>query len=186
MGKKLITGGVRALFPHLFKPHAMDDNETKKYSVIALIDKSDLKTVDSIKAAIDSEIWKRWGGRAGNLNIQSPLHDGDGFKPNSNTPYGSDFHGCYFLTAKSTEAPGVVDANLNPITDQKAISNNDVLRLSIELYPYDRSGRRGVYVELLNVQQVSKGGGPKPKPTAAEDFGAVEIESETETEDFLQ
>lgn len=183
---KFITDAVRTLFPHLHTPRAMGENEEKKYSVVAFIDKSDVKAVERINAAIDSVASKRWGATASMLNIQSPLHDGDGLGLTTGKPYGPDYHGCYFLTPKNTEAPDVVDVNLKPITDPNAITNGDILKLSIEFCAYEKSGRRGVSVKLLNVQLVSKGRGQKPKSTAAEDFGPVENQTESEAEDFLQ
>ena len=185
MGTKVITEILRAKFPHLFEARALEGDKEPKFSITALIDKSDTKTLDRVHAAIDFEINKRWGAKASLVKIHSPLHDGDGLKPSSQEPYGPDCYGCYVLNAKSTDAPGVVDANLKPITDPKAISFNDTFRLSLDISTYEKSGRRGVYVALVNVQQVAKGG-PKPKRTAAEDFGVVESQTENETEDFLQ
>lgn len=183
MGTKIISKRLRGIYAHLHEARLMTGDTVPQFSIRAVIDKSDTETLDQFNAAINHEIDKRWGDKAGMLNIHSPLRDGDGLN-SLQKPFEERLHGCFFLDAKSYEAPGVVDANLKPITDRKAISGDDTFKLSIEFYPYDRSGRRGISVELFNVQQVAKAP-PRTKRSAAEDFAVVENNVENE-EDFLQ
>ena len=48
---QVVTGEVRLSFVNLFEPRAMKEGDEPKYSVTAIIPKSDTKTVEAIKAA---------------------------------------------------------------------------------------------------------------------------------------
>jgi hypothetical protein len=184
MGTNIITKNLRAIYPHLHEPRVVGKDSVPKYSIRAVIDKSDTQTLDQLNAAINHEINKRWGEKAGVLNIHSPLRDGDGLN-SLQKEYDERLHGCYFLDVKNEEAPGVVDANLKPITDPKAISDDDTIKLSLEIYPYENPSRRGISAKLLNVQHVAKAP-PKTKRSAAEDFTVIENKVENEEDDFLR
>ncbi len=185
MGTKVITGTVRGSNVHLFVARAINSSETPKFGMTALIPKSDSKTLAALRAAETAEIKKKWGNTPPSSKIHSPIHDGDGMKPTDGTPYGAECNGCYVLSVSSKEAPGVVDAQVKPITDPAVISYRDTFRLSLDAFAYETAGRRGVSFALVNVQQIEKAP-PKTRRTAAEDFGAVVNEQIEAEEDFLQ
>ena len=51
---KVITGKVRFSYANVFEPTAMQDGQTPKYNVSIIISKSDTKTVEAIKKAIEA------------------------------------------------------------------------------------------------------------------------------------
>ena len=77
---KVITGKVRFSYVQVFEPKAMNESSTPKYSISLIIPKGDKKTLDKIKAAIESAIEEgktsKWGGKVPK-NLKTPLRDGD-------------------------------------------------------------------------------------------------------------
>ena len=51
---KVVTGVCRFSYANLWEPKAMDENSKAKYSVSLIIPKSDTKTLDKIRAAIQA------------------------------------------------------------------------------------------------------------------------------------
>ena len=85
----------------------------KKYSLIAIIDKKDLHTLEMINETLEyvkNKSVAKWGGSIP-ANCKSPLHDGDVEKPDNPI-----FRGCYYIAAKSKQPPQIVDQNVQPIT----------------------------------------------------------------------
>ena len=80
----------------------------KKYSLIAIIDKKDLHTLEMINETLEyvkNKSVAKWGGSIP-ANCKSPLHDGDVEKPDNPI-----FRGCYYIAAKSKQPPQIVDQN---------------------------------------------------------------------------
>ena len=101
----------RFSFLHCWEPDSVNGSEPK-YSVSAIIPKSDTKTVSAIKAAIEvakQESLPKWGGKVPS-NLKLPLRDGDIDRPEDEA-----YAGCYFLNANSREKPQVVDKQVQPI-----------------------------------------------------------------------
>ena len=102
----------RFSFLHCWEPDSVNGSEPK-YSVSAIIPKSDTKTVSAIKAAIEvakQESLPKWGGKIP-PNLKLPLRDGDIDRPEDEA-----YAGCYFLNANSREKPQVVDKQVQPIS----------------------------------------------------------------------
>ena len=105
----------RFSFLHCWEPDSVNGSEPK-YSVSAIIPKSDTKTVSAIKAAIEvakQESLPKWGGKIP-PNLKLPLRDGDIDRPEDEA-----YAGCYFLNANSREKPQVVDKQVQPISAYK-------------------------------------------------------------------
>ena len=107
----------RFSYLHCWEPDSVNGSEPK-YSVSAIIPKSDTKTVNAIKAAIEQakkDSVSKWGGKVpGNLKL--PLRDGDIDRPDDEA-----YAGCYFFNANSRQAPQVVDSKVQPILDQSEV-----------------------------------------------------------------
>lgn len=166
---RVITGKVRFSYAHVFEPAAINDSEAKKYSVSILIPKSDKKTLEKIKSAIDAATQAGlalWGGTKPKM-LKTPLRDGDLEKDDE------VYEGCFFINANSNEKPGIVDANLDEILDKSEFYSGCYGRASINFYPYSVSGSKGIACGLNNLQKLEdgtrlSGGGA----SAAEDFGS--------------
>ncbi len=126
----------------------------QKYSVSALICKEDVETIERIQKTIEYVIdqsVQKWGGRVP-ANLKNPLRDGDIEKPDNPI-----YKNCYFINAKSKEAPQIVDCNVQPITNQTEIYSGCYGKISITFYGYNYSGAKGIGAWLGNIQKIRNG-----------------------------
>ena len=168
----------RFSFLHCWEPDSVNGSEPK-YSVSAIIPKSDTKTVNAIKAAIEvakQESLPKWGGKIP-PNLKLPLRDGDIDRPEDEA-----YAGCYFLNANSREKPGVVDRKRIPITDPLGVYSGCYVRASINFYPFNVNGNKGVAAGLSNVQFWSDGEPLTSRVRAEDEFDALDVDDD---EDFL-
>ena len=85
----------------------------------------------------------------------------------------------YFINANSGTAPGIVDADRNPIIDRSEMYSGVKGRASINLYAYNVNGNRGIACGLNNLQKISDGTPLGGKSRAEDDFATED------DEDFL-
>ena len=152
-----------------------------KFSVSLIIPKSDIKTVQKINAAIEAAYQEGQSKLKGNSKsvpalsiLKTPLRDGDLERPDDEA-----YKGCYFINANSATAPGIVDADRQPILDRSEMYSGVKGRASINLYAYNVNGNRGIACGLNNLQKISDGT-PLGGKTRAEDDFATE-----DDDDFL-
>ena len=167
----------RFSYLHCWEPDSVNGGDPK-YSVSAIIPKSDTKTVNAIKAAIEQakkDSVSKWGGKVP-ANLKLPLRDGDIDRPDDEA-----YAGCYFFNANSRQAPQVVDSKVQPILDQSEVYSGCYGKISVTFYGYNSNGNRGIACGLGNIQKTrdgeSLGGG---RVSAETDFGAFAAD-----EDFL-
>ena len=60
----------------------------------------------------------------------------------------------FFLNANSTQKPGIVDKDLNEILDPDEVYSGSWGRASINFYPFNTNGNKGVGVGLNNIQKL--------------------------------
>ena len=168
MSTKVVTGKVRFSYVNVFEPQVPLAGGDPKYSVTLLIPKSDTVTVGKIKQAIAEareNFCKKNGANALPVNPVSPLHDGDGVKPNSGEPYGPECKGCWVLSTSASEKqkPVVVDEFGNEISgpgkvcpDPSAVYSGCYGRASINFYGYNNV-RKGVGAGLLALKKLHDG-----------------------------
>ena len=170
MSTKIVTGKVRFSYANVFEPTAMDENQEKKYNVSILIPKSDKATLAKVQAAIEEAtqqgVASKFGGKKP-AALKTPLRDGDIDKPEDDS-----YAGHFFINAKSTRKPQIVDANLDPIMSQDEFYSGCYGRASINFYAYAQAGSKGIAAGLENLQKLEDGerlgGGGS---SAAQDFG---------------
>lgn len=167
---KVVTGKVRFCYANVFEPTAMNEGDTPKYNVCILIPKSDTKTVEKIKAAIEAAKAAgkaKLADKSGRIpaTIKTPLRDGDDER-------GDDpaFEGMYFINANSQRKPSIVDKDLNPIMDKSEFYSGCYGRASINFYAFNVSSK-GIAAGLNNLQKLADGEMLSGGSTADEDFG---------------
>ena len=178
MSIKVITGKVRASFVHVFEPQSINGSEPK-YSCSLIIPKSDTVTVGKIREAIDQakqEGVPKWGGKIP-PNLKLPLRDGDVDRPED--PAYAD---SYFINATSQELPGVVDRKRVKITDPLVIYSGCYIRASINIYPFNANGNRGIAAGLANIQFWEDGEPLNGRVRAEDEFDALD---DDDADDFL-
>ncbi len=168
-------GEVRLSYVNVFEPQTRPGSTDAKYGVTVLVPKSDMATKAAIDAAIEaavtSGVTKCWSGVRPPVP-SLPIHDGDGPRPSDGQPYGAECRGCWVFTASSKNAPGVVDANVQPILDPRKVYSGVWGRVNISFFPYNNNGKKGIGCGLNHVQ-VLRDGEPLVDRVSAEDaFGA--------------
>ena len=143
-----------------------------KYSVSLIIPKADTKTVEKIQAAIQAAYEDGQSKLKGNGKsvpalsvIKTPLRDGDAERPDDEA-----YKNSYFINANSATAPGIVDADRNPILERSEVYSGVYGRASISLYAFNSNGNRGIACGLNNLQKISDGEPLGGKPRAEDDF----------------
>ena len=165
----------RFSYLHCWEPDSVNGGDPK-YSVSAIIPKSDTKTVNAIKVAIEQakkDSVSKWGGKVP-ANLKLPLRDGDIDRPDDEA-----YAGCYFFNANSRQAPQVVDSKVQPILDQSEVYSGCYGKISVTFYGYNSNGNRGIAAGLGNIQKLKDGESLGGRTNAADDFQTED------DEDFL-
>ena len=170
METKVVTGKVRFCYVNVFEPTAMAEGDTLKYNICVLIPKSDTKTLEKIKQAIEAA---KQAGKAkladknGKIpsTIKLPLHDGD--EERGDDPA---YEGMYFINANSNRKPSIVDKELNPIMSKDEFYSGCYGRASINFYAYNVQSK-GIAAGLGNLQKLEDGEPLAGGSSADEDFG---------------
>jgi hypothetical protein len=178
---KVITGpNTRWSYANVWEPKSINGG-TPRYSVSLIIPKSDTVTLNKIKAAIEAaykegEVKLRGNGKSvpALSAIKKPLRDGDAERPDDEA-----YKNAYFVNANATTAPGIVDADLNPILTRSEVYSGVYGRASITFYAFNSSGNKGIACGLNNLQKIRDGEPLGGKASAASDFAT------DDDEDFL-
>lgn len=173
---KVVTGVVRLSYANVWEPASINGSNPK-YSVSLIIPKDDDKTIAAINQAVDNAIRDgaaKFGGKIppkGALKL--PLRDGDTERDDE------AYKNAYFVNANSTTAPQIVDLSVQPILDRSEVYSGCYARVSINFYPFNTNGNKGIACGLGNIQKVRDGEPLGGKSSAADDF------STDNTDDFL-
>lgn len=170
---KVITGvKTRWSYANVWDPKAPLGGGAPKYSVSLIIPKSDTATVEKIKAAIEAAYVEGESKLKGNgksvpplSTIKTPLRDGDLERPDD-----PNYANSYFINANSSTAPGIVDADRNPILERSEVYSGVYGRASINLYAFNSNGNKGIACGLNNLQKISDGEPLGGKSRAEDDF----------------
>lgn len=153
-----------------------------KFSVSLIIPKSDTVTVNKIKAAIQAAYEEGESKLKGNSRsvpplsaIKTPLRDGDAERPDDPA-----YANSYFINANSTTAPGIVDADRNPILERSEVYSGVYGRASINLYAFNTNGNKGIACGLNNLQKIRDGEPLGSRSRAEDDF-----DIDDDDDDFL-
>ena len=103
----------------------------------------------------------------------------DGFKVvegRANRKYTDDeaYADSYFINANSGTAPGIVDADRQPILDRSEVYSGVYGRASINFYAFNSNGNKGIACGLNNLQKIKDGESLGGKSRAEDDFDTEE------------
>ena len=177
---KVITGvDTRWSYANVWDPKSINGG-TPKYSVSLIIPKSDTKTIEKVRAAIQAAYEEGQSKLKGNGKtvpqlkvLKTPLRDGDLERPDDEA-----YANSYFINANSASAPGIVDADRQPIIDHSEVYSGVYGRASINFYAFNSNGNKGIACGLNNLQKIRDGESLGGKSRAEDDFN-------DEDEDFL-
>jgi ABC-type glycerol-3-phosphate transport system substrate-binding protein len=179
---KVITGkDTRWSYANVWEPKSINGG-VPKFSVSLIIPKSDKKTIEAIKKAIQAAYKEGEAKLKGNSrsvppleSIKTPLRDGDTERPDDEA-----YANSYFLNANSTTQPGIVDANVQPILTRSEVYSGVYGRASINFYAFNSNGNRGIACGLNNLQKIRDGEPLGSRTSAEDDFADF-----AEDDDFL-
>ena len=178
---KVITGvNTRWSYVNAWEAKSINGG-APKFSVSLIIPKSDTKTIEKIQVAIQAAYEEGQGKLKGNGKsvpalsvLKTPLRDGDAERPDDEA-----YADAYFINANSATAPGIVDADRNPILDRSEVYSGVYGRASINFYAFNSNGNKGIACGLNNLQKIRDGEPLGGKSRAEDDFATEE------DEDFL-
>lgn len=178
---KVITGvNTRWSYVNAWEPKSINGG-APKYSVSLIIPKSDTKTLEKIRAAIQAAYEEGQSKLKGNGRsvpalsaLKTPLRDGDAERPDDEA-----YANSYFVNANSGTAPGIVDVDRNPILERSEVYSGVYGRASINFYAFNSNGNKGIACGLNNLQKIRDGEPLGGKSRAEDDF------AEEDEEDFL-
>ncbi|MGN0648888.1 MAG: DUF2815 family protein [Oscillospiraceae bacterium] len=181
---KVITGSnTRWSYANVWEAKSINGG-APRFSVSLIIPKSDTKTVEKIKAAIEAAYKEGESKLKGNGRsvpalsaIKNPLRDGDTERPDDEA-----YANSYFVNANSSTAPGIVDADRNPILERSEVYSGVYGRASISFYAFNSNGNKGIACGLNNLQKI-RDGEPLGGKTRAEDDFATEAEAAPSSDD---
>lgn len=176
---KVITGpDTRWSYANVWEAKSINGG-TPKFSVSLIIPKSDTVTIAKIKAAIEAAYKEGEAKLKGNGRsvpalsvLKTPLRDGDTERPDDEA-----YAKAYFVNANSATAPGIVDADRQPILDRSEVYSGVYGRASINFYAFNSNGNKGIACGLNNLQKIRDGEPLGGKSRAEDDFA--------DEEDFL-
>lgn len=178
---KVITGvNTRWSYVNAWEPKSINGG-APKYSVSLIIPKSDTKTLEKIRAAIQAAYEEGQSKLKGSGRsvpalsaLKTPLRDGDAERPDDEA-----YANSYFVNANSGTAPGIVDADRNPILERSEVYSGVYGRASINFYAFNSNGNKGIACGLNNLQKIQDGEPLGGKSRAEDDF------AEEDEDDFL-
>lgn len=178
---KVITGpNTRWSYANVWQAKSINGG-TPKFSVSLIIPKSDKATIAKIRAAIEAAYREGEAKLKGNGRsvpalsvLKTPLRDGDAERPDDEA-----YADSYFVNANSSTAPGIVDADRQPIIDTSEVYSGVYGRASINFYAFNSNGNKGIACGLNNLQKIRDGESLGGKSRAEDDF------ADEDEEDFL-
>ena len=169
---KVITGpNTRWSYANVWEARSINGG-TPKFSVSLIIPKTDTATIEKINRAMRAAYEEGQSKLKGTSkfmpafeDIKIPLRDGD--KERKGDPA---YAGCMFINANSPTAPGIVDADRQPILERSEVYSGVYGRASITLYAFNSNGNRGIACGLNNLQKIRDGEPLGSRSRAEDDF----------------
>ena len=180
---------MRISHAKIFTPEKNDLSGKDEYSCMVLIPKSDTKAVNAVKNAIMMAIKGKFGDKKPN-GLRIPLRDGDkdgdGGVPSGaqagTSPYGDH----YFVNAKNTRKPGVVDEYNVKLIDSNKLVSGDYVIAALNAFGYSNKSK-GVAFSLNGIQKVRTGeplGNSFDTDSVFKSLAPQEVAKETDDEMF--
>lgn len=171
---KVITGpGTRWSYCNVWQAKSINGG-APKFSVSLIIPKSDTVTIKKIEAAYkEGEAKLKGNGRSvpALSVLKTPLRDGDAERPDDEA-----YANAYFVNANSATAPGIVDADRQPILETSEVYSGVYGRASINFYAFNSNGNKGIACGLNNLQKIRDGKPLGGKSRAEDDFAGEDDE----------
>jgi hypothetical protein len=154
-----LTPEFRVSWPKVFKPERNELNGKDEYSVQALFAPG--TDMSKLVAAAQAALTKTWGEDKTKWpqNLKTPFktQSATRIKDGKQVPNDGHVDGAPMLTLKTTQKPGVVDSQVQPILNEAEFYAGCYAIASVNASTYDQKGNRGVSFYLQNIQKVRDG-----------------------------
>lgn len=179
---------VRFSFVQVWEPKAMEENGAPKYSVQVVIPKTDTKTVEAIKHAIEKArqdgVKRSMFSEAATKNqaFRIALRDGDQEAAEKEDGSRDYLKGCVFFNASALadRQPKVVDSKLQPIMRRDDFYSGCYGIADINFYPF-KYGKGGVAAGLNSIMKTRDGDRLDGRLSAEQAFGEfADVDGEAE------
>lgn len=167
----MITGVGQFQWVFIDKPRVnkKDPSKDPKYTLTFVFDKSEANKakLEQMQSCVNDALEKHFGSKKP-AKFKNPIKDGD-VETDSNGHV--RYPGCYFLEAKNSTKPGLVDAERNEIIEPNSVWSGCKGKISVGFRAFDVDGSKGVTVYLNNIM-LTDNSAPKQsgRKDAAEDF----------------
>ncbi len=155
-GTLVRIGEVRFSYVNVFTPRRNEDGTDGKYGATLVWSKKDTATTELVKSAINAakEVAKTKGIKLP-THAKTPIRDGDVDREDD-----ANFAGCYFLNANCKQKPGVRVLDNGQVIE--ALDGEDFYSgcygaATVNFFPYDSSGNKGIGAGLNNVIKTKDG-----------------------------
>ena len=166
---KVVTGKVRLSYVHIFEAFSNTEAEPR-FSTVIMIPKSDTATYRKIvaaqKVALENGKDSTFKGRIPK-DWHDTLKDGD---EDADLDQNPEYAGHWYMSVASKTRPGIVDKDVQPIVDSTEVYSGCYARVSINAFPYNVQGNKGVSFGLNHVQKIADGDYLGGRSRAEDDF----------------
>jgi len=180
----IILPAARANYVFLLKPrkNKRRPDAEPTFSVLLAWDKEEIddsQGLKELKKGILALARERAGDNALKLlktgRIANPIRDGAEITDKDGNEL-EEFADCYVVTARRRAdlgPPGLVDAQVRPVTDPTEIYSGMQCIASVNPFWYEVEGKRGIGIGLNNIQKVADGERVGGKPDPKSEFTAL-------------
>lgn len=185
--KKCITPVFRVSFPNVFRAESYEGSEPK-FGLTMIFDKEiDLRVAakhprglpnNSIAKIVKAAIVEKWGADKDKWPKKrwNPIRDGD----TDNERNDESLENALYIRASSKTKPGLINARAKEILVEDEFYAGCYAQAEILAYAFDKAGKKGVGIHLLNIQKVKDGKPMSGRRAATEVFGAIESDDDEE------
>lgn len=167
-----LTPSGETVWPAVFKPAPpMQEGKDPQFQNTVMWPKSDDDEWDDVRDVILEVATAKFGKKAEAMlkkgQLRSPIRDGD----DTDQDY---LEGHFYLTARSSDRPEVVDEDVEDIINTKDFYGGCQSRMDCYFFAYDKAGNRGVAAILNSVQKTGDGERKGGRRNASDAFDKVE------------
>ena len=180
---KITTPEALLSYEHLFQPMAPEGSGAElQYSACLVFNKE--TDLSDLKKAVDDAGKAKWGEKY--TSLKEPAHF---FTFSHRLPERKGYQdGSVYINVRSKQKPAL-SANLLVLIEPKVTDAGEVysgckVRVTLNVFAYDKAGNRGVSFRLNNVQKLDDGERLDGRLKAEDDFEAIE-EKPADIDDML-
>lgn len=178
---RIVTPEFRVSYPHVLKAAQVNGKGDPKYSITMLFSKK--AKLGSIRAAIKAAKVVEFGEDESDWpeDLESPVVDGDHKKHADKEGYKG--HWVVKATSQESQRPGLVDENVDPITDASTFYPGCYAHAQVFARVWEYMGKQGVHFILDHVQKTRDGKSFGGKQAVDKVFNPIAVEADDESEE---